>query len=283
MFTNRDSIRIERQFFPGNKLKVDRYNNLTSGIGYVKTYFENGQLQTSHELKNTKTHGIYKKFDLQGALESIGNFKDGKRDGKWITYKNKLEEVSYFKDGEIVIAENVTDEDDCKCYDISLPSGKIGFAPSLAYFSDFKSIQPYIPKTIIPINDWNYDKIFYINLITNNAKTNGSTSFKLLLFKDFSFHYPAKNYLTFNLNPCVTEGYIANFESNVSYNFDQKQLMYTQFRPKRISVSLDRNPLLNAKDKTAFTAYLDTEYINFNADGMESIKFGKGKTDCFPL
>lgn len=282
-----DSIIVRRQFFDDNRLKSDRQHNLTTGRGYVKTYFENGQIQTSHELNNDKSHGVYQQFDEDGKLLTTGHFKDGKRHGQWIKYtEDGKEEISYFKDGEISIediAENENDKNTCRCYDTSLASGKIGFANSLAYFSDYQSIKPYIPKSIFPINDWNYDKIFYINLITNNDKRSGSTNFKLLLYNDFSFHFPTKNHLNINLNPCKTEGYIGNIDASVSYNFETKEVMYTQLSPKRISVGLENNPLVDAKVKSVFTAYFDTDYMNFDAGGIQSIHFSKEKNDCYPL
>lgn len=284
---SKDSIIIRRQFFDDNKLKSDRQYNLTTGGGYVKTYFENGQIQTSHELNNDKPHGVYQKFNENGTLLTLGHFKDGERHGKWINYnENGKEEISFFKDGQISIediAENENAENSCRCYDTSLAGGKIGFANSLEYFSDYKSIKPYIPKSIFPINDWHYNKIFYINLITNNDKRSGSTNFKLLLFNDFSFHYPTKNYLNINLNPCKTEGYIGNIDANVSYNFETKEVMYSQLSPKRISVGLENSPLVDAKDKSVFTAYFDTDYMNFNTEGIESIRFSKEKNECYPL
>lgn len=287
--SSKDSIIIWRQFFDDNKLKSDRQYNLTTGGGYVKTYFENGQIQTSHQLNNDKPHGVYQKYSELGTLLTLGNFKDGERHGKWINYngnRNEKEEISYFKDGAISIediAETENGENNCKCYDTSLAGGKIGFANLLNYFADYKSIKPYIPKSIFPINDWNYDKIFYINLITNNDKRSGSTNFKLLLFNDFSFHYPTKNHLNINLNPCKTEGYIGNIDANVSYNFESKEVMHSQLSPKRISVGLENNPLVDAKDKNVFTAYFDTDYMSFNTNGIESIHFSKDKNECYPL
>jgi len=285
--SSKDSIITRRQFFDGNKLKSDRKYNLTTDEGYLKTYFENEQIQTSRQLNNDKPHGVYQKFSESGTLLTLGHFKDGERHGKWINYKeNGKEEISYFKDGKISIedtAETENGENSCRCYDTSLAGGKIGFANSLNYFADYKSIKPYIPKSIFPINDWNYDKIFYINLITNNDTRSGSTNFKLLLYNDFSFHYPTKNHLNINLNPCKTEGYIGNLGANVSYNFGSKELMFTQLIPKRISVGLENNPMVAAKDKSIFTAYFDTDYLSFNANGIESVHFSKEKNECYPL
>lgn len=287
LFTKADSIRIERQFFEGNKIKVDRYNNLTSGIGSVKTYFENNQLQTSHELKNSKPHGVYRKYRENGTLEILGHFKDGNRDGEWIHYKEDgSEEISCFKEGEILITkmqEDNTDENSCRCYDTSLPGNKIGFANSLAYFADYKSIKPYIPKSILPINSWNYDKMFYVNLRTNNDRGSGATHLKLLLFQDFSFYYPTSDYLKINLNPCRTEGYIGNIDTSVSYDFENKKLMYAQLSTKRIAVSLEKNPLTDAKNNGVFTAYFDTENMNFDEGGIQSIRFSENRNECYPL
>lgn len=282
-----DSIIIRRQFFDDNKLKSDRQHNLTTGGGYVKTYFENGQIQTSHELHDDKPHGVYQKFDENGKLLTTGHFKDGKRHGQWINYnENGQEEITYFKDGEISIealAQNENDENSCRCFDISLPGSKIGFAQSLDYFADYQTIKPYIPQSVIPINDWNYKKIFFINLITDNNRRSGSTNFKLLLYDDFSFHYPTKDHLKFNLNPCKTEGYIGNMDVNVGYVFESKELIFSQFSISRISVSLENNPLVNAKDHSDFTAYFDTDYINFNTEGIKSIRFSDERNECYPV
>ncbi|MDN3725111.1 hypothetical protein QRD02_12010 [Aequorivita sp. SDUM287046] len=284
---SKDSIIIRRQFYDDNKLKSDRQYNLTTGGGYVKTYFENGQIQTSHQLNNDKPHGVYQKYSESGTLLTSGNFKDGERHGKWINYnENGKEEISYFKDGEISIediAETENAESSCRCYDTSLAGGKIGFANLLNYFADYKSIKPYIPKSIFPVNAWNYDKIFYVNLNTHNDRRSGATNLKLLLFNDFSFYYPTKNHLNITLNPCKTEGYIGNIDANVSYNFESKEVMYAQLSPKRISVGLENNPLGDAKDKSVYTAYFDTDYMNFNASGIESIHFSKEKNECYPL
>jgi antitoxin component YwqK of YwqJK toxin-antitoxin module len=284
LYTRLDSIRVNRLFYGNNKLRNDRYNNLDTGIGSAKTYFENGQLQTFHELKNDKPHGIYQKFDENGTLLTLGHFKDGKRDGKWINYEpNEKEEISFFENGEILIEKNKDDEDLCKCYDTSLSGSKIGFANSLKQLAEYQNIKPFIPQSIIPINELNYEKIFYINFGSNNDQSAGFTHFKLLLFQEFSFQYPSAGFLKFNLNPCKTEGYISNIEANVAYRFDKKQILHSEFRPRRIAVSLQRNPLVNAADGSDFTSYFDTEELNFDANGIKSIPFAENRNECYPL
>ena len=282
--SSNDSIIVRRQFFEGNKIKTDRQYNLTRGNGFSKTYYENGQLQTSQELWNDKPHGIYKRFDENGKLLILGNFKEGERDGKWIQYKDNDEEISFYKNGEISIEdylkENETNEP-CRCFDTSLAGGKIGFANSLSYFVEYEKIKPFIPNSIIPVDEWNYDKIFYLNLRTTGDM--GSTNFKLLFFQEFSFYYPFQKSLKFNLNPCPVQGYLGNIEANIHYNVKEKKLMFSQLETKRISVSLENNPLENAFDGSNFTSYFDTKIMNFDANGIQAIHFANDLNACFPL
>ena len=286
LFVDQDSIRIMRQFFEGNKLRSDQQQNLRTGLGFYTTYFESGLLQSVHEKKDKVSHGDYKKFNENGTLQVLGSYKEGKQHGEWIYYKENGEsEVTYYENGVMSIErllENV-EEGSCRCLDTSLPSSKIGFANMLKYLADFKAIKHYIPKSMIPVNGWDYDKIFYLNIITNNSRRNGSTSLKLLLFNDFSFCYPDVDYLKFNLNPCGTKGHIGNFEANVFYDFEDKQIVYAELSPKRISISLEKNPLVIAKDTSVFTAYFDTELMLFREGGIESIRYPKERNSCFPL
>lgn len=282
----KDSVRISKRFYQHNQIKNDKEYNLSKGIGYQKYYFETGQLQISQQLKADKQHGLYQKFDENGKLLITGYFKEGNRDGEWVTYTTDgKEEHSYFEDGKLALEkmqDMQSDDEVCKCYDTSLPSKKIGFANSLAYLADYKTISPYIPKSIIPVNNWNYDKIFFVNFISNNNSTYGSTQFKLLFFNDFEFQYPAENFLTININPCKTDGHIGNVEANVSYDFENKKLVSSYFHTKRISVGLTQNPLVNATNKGIFTAYFDTAAMQFNEDGISEIQYSKEVNPCFP-
>ena len=285
LFIDQDSIRIIRQFYQANKLRSDQQQNLRTGIGFYTTYFESGQLQSAHEKKDKVSHGDYKKFNENGTLQVLGSYKEGKQHGEWIYYKENGEsEVTYYENGVMSIerlVENV-EEGSCRCFDTSLPSSKIGFANMLKYLADFKAIKHYIPKSMIPVNGWEYDGVFYINLITNNDRRNGSTSLKLLLFNDFSFYYPDADYLKFNLNPCATKGHIGNFDVNVSYSFEDKKISFAELSSKRIAVSLEKNPLVNAKDRGVYSAYFDTEGIHFDEQGIQKIIFTKERKDCFP-
>lgn len=154
LFPEKDSIRQERQFYPGNRIKSDRHNNLITGVGFAKTYFENGQMQTAHELKDRASHGVYQRFDESGKLLVFGNFKNGARHGKWITFNpDGTETPSYFKEGEIILPDPTENNDTgaCICFDTSLQAGHIGFANSLAYFAEYDKIQPFVPASIFPM------------------------------------------------------------------------------------------------------------------------------------
>ncbi|RYM34840.1 hypothetical protein ERX46_05550 [Brumimicrobium glaciale] len=278
-----DSIKLERQFYKGNILRLQRRNNFTTGLGEVKTYYENGQLKTSHEMKDSKTHGLYKNLDEDGKLINTGYFKDGKRHGQWIKYDEKSDaEISQFENGEFIIDKSLEDENSCRCYDKTLKSGKIGYAGSLSRFEEFENIKDFIPKTIIPIDSFNYENIFYVGLQTSNSHSGGFTSMKLLMFKEFSFHYPAVNFLKFNLNPCKTEGYISNIEGNFNYSYSNEKTVYAYLGTKTIAIGLQQNPLVDLNNKP-FTIHFETKGMNFDENDIKSIQFIDEDSTCYPL
>ncbi|RFC55219.1 toxin-antitoxin system YwqK family antitoxin [Brumimicrobium aurantiacum] len=280
--TRADSIQIERQFYAGNQLKTIRKNNITTGRGEVRTYYENGQLNTLHEMKDKVAHGVYKRFRANGELWTIGSFKEKKRDGKWINYdENGKAEISNFKNGKIVIEENLGEDDFCRCYDTSLQTGSIGYAGMLSHFEEYENVVKYFPKKIVPIDSLNYDHIFYLGLQTDNNRSGGYTSFKLLMFRDFSFHYPAQNYLKFNLNPCRTTGYISNMRGEFSYQFNNERTMNSTLYAKNIAIGLNNNPLMQSNGN-AYTVNFDTKRIRFNENDIQSITFNEAETVCYP-
>jgi len=284
LIVDKDSIQLERQFYKENLLKLERRNNLTTGLGEVKTFHENGQLNTLHELKDKKSSGIYKKFDLDGKLLTLGHFKEGKRHGQWINYDvNGDAEISQFENGEIIIDKSEEDPNSCKCYDQSLPSGKIGFAGLLSHLEEYDKVKDFIPKKIIPIDGFNYDNIFYVNLQTDNNRSAGFTSLKLLMFKEFSFHYPVENYLKFTLNPCKTEGYISNIDGNFHYSYLGEKTLSSHLSTKTIAVGLQNNPLVNAKNKSLFTVLFETDGIDFDEKDIKNIRFINEDSTCYPL
>jgi antitoxin component YwqK of YwqJK toxin-antitoxin module len=283
LFTDGDSIKLERQFYEGNILRLQRKNNLTTGLGEVKTYYENGQLKTLHERKDDKTHGVYKRFDTNGKLLNSGFFKDGKRHGQWIKYDKKGEaEISQFENGEFIIVKSEDDENSCRCYDKSLKAGEIGYAGSLSQLEEYENIKGFIPKTIVPIDSFNYNNIFYVGLQTSNSNSGGFASMKLLMFKEFAFHYPAVNYLKFNLNPCKTEGYISNIEGNFNFDYSIEKTVFGYLATKTISIGLVENPLVNYENKP-YAVQFETKGIRFDENDITNIKFVNKESTCYPL
>ncbi|PWH86309.1 toxin-antitoxin system YwqK family antitoxin [Brumimicrobium oceani] len=283
LYTIGDSIKIERQFYKGNILKLQRKNNFTTGFGEVKTFYENGQLKTSHELKDNKSHGLYQNKDENGRLLNTGYFKEGKRNGEWIKYdENGEAEISLFENGEIIIDKSTEDPNSCRCYDKSLKSGKIGYAGSLSRLEEYENIKDFIPKTIIPIDSFNYENIFYVGLQTDNNRSAGFTSMKLLMFREFAFHYPAANQLKFNLNPCKTEGYISNIEGNFNYNYYNKKTVHAYLGTKTIAIGLQQNPMVNLNNEP-YTIQFETKGMDFDEKDIKSIQFIDEDSTCYPL
>lgn len=279
----KDSIKIERRFYKGNILKLQRKNNLTTGEGEVKTYHENGQLNTLQELKDNKSHGLYSRFDDTGKLIYTGAFKDGKRNGKWIKYNDNGDaEISHFDNGEFIIDKTKEDPNSCTCYDKSLPSSRIGFAPLLSHFEDYETVKDFFPKTLIPIDSLNYEHLFYVGLNTDNNRSAGFTGMKILMFSDFSFYYPAVDYLKFNLNPCLTPGYIGNMRSTFNYTFSGNKTLDAYLGTKTISVGLVQNPLVDVNNKP-FTILFETDGMRLNENDIRNINFIKPDSNCYPL
>lgn len=277
-----DSIRIQKQFYSENRIQVDRKNNLVTGFGSVKTYFENGQLRTTHELRNKEEDGVYKKFDKNGRMLTLGHFKAGKRNGQWITYQaDGSKDSAYFENGEIIIKPLEEGEISCRCYDKSLPNSEIKFANLLSYLLDYKSMKAYLPESIIPNDGWDYDHIFYLHLNTSSNRSYGFTGFTLLTYRVFSFYYPSIYYLKINLTPCQTEGYINKMDFHASYDSGNKELVRGELSTKRISISLENNPLTGAENNKDFTAYFDTRSIAFDKEGIDEIVYETDRNACY--
>lgn len=282
LYANGDSIKVERQFYEGNILRLYRKNNLTTGFGEAKTYFKNGQLQTRSEQKDGKSHGLYQQFNESGRMLYSGFSKDGKRHGQWINYNENGEtEISLFENGEIVIDKSEEDPNSCRCYDKSLKSGNIGYAGSLSRFEEYEVIKNFIPKTIIPIDSFNYENIFYVGLQTDNNHSAGFTSMKLLMFKEFAFHYPTVNHLKFNLNPCKTEGYISNIRGGFNYSYSNEKTVYASLSTKTIAVGLVKNPLVDM-NFNPYTIQFETKGMNFDEKDIKNIEFIDKDSTCYP-
>lgn len=52
--------------------------------GYVKNYYDNGVLQNEGIMENGLPTGVWKHYDSDGNLNQVGNYKLGKRDGRWL-------------------------------------------------------------------------------------------------------------------------------------------------------------------------------------------------------
>lgn len=280
-----DSIFIERDFYKENKLRYQQVTNNKTGGAYRVGYFENGQKQYYQTYKSRKKEGRYEQFNENGQLLRTGNFLDDKREGKWIVYEHRLinkdsiwvADTLLYQKGELIVSEekNIAS---CRCQDKSLPAASVGFANSLAYLVDYKKIAPAIPKNIIPIDNFNYDKIYYLNL----QYAEGFADMKLLPYKEFSFYFPSEEFMKFTLNPCSADGYIPNFRANIHYNSNEKSISYASLYPNKITVSLVNNPLKIAENKSDYKALFDVKSMEINSNGIQSILSKPYPIHCFP-
>jgi len=67
-----------------------------------RKYYENGQIWMEGNFKDGKKDGKWYEYNENGQIRKIVNYKDGKKDGKWTWYyeNGQIEEEGNFKDGE---------------------------------------------------------------------------------------------------------------------------------------------------------------------------------------
>lgn len=284
-FVENDSIRIQRTFYTGNKIRQEKIFTVQTGIGKTKNYFESGQISTFHETLNNKNHGLYLRYYENGSLQVQGEYKEGQQHGQWIKYQQDgTKEIDYFNHG-VLSLEKILEKIEagsCRCIDTTSPASKIGFPQLLKHLSEYPISLKYFPKGVIPIESMNWDKLFYKNLQTNNHQSAGFAALKLITFNELSFYYPANKYLKINLSPCEVNGHVGSIDVTVNYNFENRELTNGDISPKRISVGLVNNPLQSIKNQEIYTAYFETKRISFNANGLHSIELPFERDNCFP-
>jgi antitoxin component YwqK of YwqJK toxin-antitoxin module len=85
-----DSMKIEFDVVNGKK------------EGNFRSYYPNGQLLMSGEMKNNRNVGEWKYFYDNGQVESVGLFNNDRADGKWTWYypDGTLRQTGYFAAGQ---------------------------------------------------------------------------------------------------------------------------------------------------------------------------------------
>ena len=80
--------------------------------GYVKNYYDNGAIQNEGFVVNGLATGTWKLYDSDGQLSQVGNYKLGKRDGRWL--KGDLSNVKNMS--EICLNPNLENLDEIIAY-----------------------------------------------------------------------------------------------------------------------------------------------------------------------
>lgn len=68
--------------------------NIKEDVGIYKAtvHHDNGQVaQTGFITKDKKVHGVWKSFDTNGNLKSLGEYNNGKKVGTWIFWETSIE------------------------------------------------------------------------------------------------------------------------------------------------------------------------------------------------
>ncbi len=80
--------------------------------GYVKNYYDNGAIQNEGYVVDGLATGTWKLYDSDGQLSQVGNYKQGKRDGRWL--KGDLSNVKNMS--EICLNPNLDNLDEIIAY-----------------------------------------------------------------------------------------------------------------------------------------------------------------------
>ena len=71
--------------------------------GFAKNYYDNGTLQSEGKMANGLPTGIWKFYENDGSLNEVGEYKMGKRDGRWL--KGDLSKTNFM--GDICLNPNL--------------------------------------------------------------------------------------------------------------------------------------------------------------------------------
>ena len=65
-------------------------------------YYDNGQIEQHGFFKDEKLHGTWKYYSEEGLEVAVGNYKEGKKTGKWVFNNNGLTKEVDYLDGKII-------------------------------------------------------------------------------------------------------------------------------------------------------------------------------------
>jgi len=103
--------------------------------GYVKNYYDNGVLQNEGYVKDGIATGVWKFYDPYGSLNQVGEYKTGKREGRWLS--GDLSQVKYM--GDICLNPNLQNLEEIMSYqekllDISVVYYQAGIVKKREYY-----------------------------------------------------------------------------------------------------------------------------------------------------
>jgi len=86
-----------------NDIKVETTGELTE----VTYYHDNGEIQqTGYFNEEGKLDGVWKSYDISGKKIAVGNYKNGRKVGKWFFWTdNSLNEVDFIDSRIINVSE----------------------------------------------------------------------------------------------------------------------------------------------------------------------------------
>jgi antitoxin component YwqK of YwqJK toxin-antitoxin module len=120
----------KRQF-----MTIKDYGNGSRMNGYAKNYYDNGTLQSEGKMANGLPTGVWKFYENDGSLHEVGEYKLGKRNGRWL--KGDLSKTNFM--GDICLNPNLPNLEEklakeAKHLDVTIVIYLMGKAKDSSYY-----------------------------------------------------------------------------------------------------------------------------------------------------
>lgn len=270
---------VKRYFHTDSKqLKSEAFYFQNKQDSSYVSYYPNGAIEFVLQYKEGKRNGTYESFLENGTTKSKGFYLDDKMHGEWLEWRKGVQTKVWYENDVAVV---MPPEKSCGCTDTTMNKNSIKFANLLDNMVSWADFKPYIPKYIIPIDNFDFGSIFYINYQFSNSHTNGFSSMKLLFFKEIAFDVPAIPQMRVVLNPCITPGYLSNISANAHYSFNDPTDTNLSLDTKRVAIHLPTSPLKSVDpDYKAFTVLFNTQQLSLANENVK-IFLAKEPEFCF--
>ena len=218
-------------------------------------YLPDGNIRRITHLREGKKNGDYFEYDTTQQIIQKGYYKNDLKDSTWFLITDNKVDTILYKKGKVVLNRT---EDPCTCLDTLRSADVVRFYPSLKSIIDKENFLGSLPKTVVPIDELNFDKLFMSDF-QNSQGTLGAAfqSMSIVTKQLIEFEIPVKPELKITLNPCHTAGYLSLIPTTISFNYENKGEYNLQLSPKSLAMTFKEGPVKTRDDKPYYILFKD--------------------------